>query len=107
MRCRGAVRRLASGRQALNDALIDGGDLLDVSAVQVLGTALTETSAGYLAAGIKKLFDVASPVLTAASVNQTGDSYARLGAPAGASVSARCAARSKATWTTSASRGRG
>ena len=41
-----------------------------------------------MAAGIKKLFDVASPVLTAASVNQTGDSYARLGAPAGASVSA-------------------
>lgn len=37
--------------------------------------ALTETGAGYLAAGFKKLFDVATPVLTAASVNQTGDSY--------------------------------
>ena len=60
---------------ALNDALVDGGDLLDVNAAQVIGTALTETSAGYLAAGIKKLFDVASPVLTAASVNQTGNSY--------------------------------
>lgn len=47
---------------------------------KLIGTALTETSAGYLAAAFKKLFDVATPVLTAASVNQTGDSYARLGA---------------------------
>jgi hypothetical protein len=39
----------------------------------ILATALTETSAGYLAAGFKKLFDVASPVLTAASVNQSRD----------------------------------
>jgi hypothetical protein len=45
-----------------------------VSLGGVLGTALTETSAGYLAAGIKKLFDVASPVMTLASVNQTADS---------------------------------
>jgi hypothetical protein len=58
---------------------------------QILGTALTET-AGQIAAAFKKLFDVASPVLTATSVNQTGDSYARLGAPAGASVSADIAA---------------
>ena len=42
---------------------------------QILGTALTET-AGYLAAGFKKLFNVATPVLTAESVNQTGDAYA-------------------------------
>lgn len=53
--------------------------------VQVLATALTETVGGYLAAAFKKLFDVATPVLTAASVNQTGDSYARIGA-AGASL---------------------
>lgn len=53
-----------------------GADALQVDLAQVLGTALTETSAGYLAAGIKKLFDVETPVLTAASVNQTGDAYA-------------------------------
>lgn len=41
----------------------------------VLTTLLTETSTGYLAAAFKKLFDVASPVLTAASVNQTGNAY--------------------------------
>jgi len=59
--------------------------------VQILGTALTET-AGQIAAAFKKLFDVASPVLTATSVNQTGDAYARLGAPAGASTAADIAA---------------
>jgi hypothetical protein len=41
---------------------------------QILGTALTET-AGYLAAGFKKFFNIASPVATVASVDQTGDSY--------------------------------
>jgi hypothetical protein len=44
---------------------------------QILGTALTET-AGYLAAGFKKFFNVATPVLTAESVNQTGDAYAKV-----------------------------
>lgn len=56
--------------------------------VSILGTSLTETVGGYLAAGFKKLFDVASPALTMASVNQTGDSYARIGAPSGASLAA-------------------
>lgn len=39
---------------------------------QILGTALTET-AGYLAAGFKKFFNIATPVMTVASVNQTAD----------------------------------
>lgn len=59
--------------------------------VQILATALTET-AGYLAAGFKKFFNIASPVHTVGSIDQTGDAYARLGAPAGASVSADVAA---------------
>jgi hypothetical protein len=42
---------------------------------QILGTALTET-AGYLAAGFKKFFNIATPVATVESINQTGDSYA-------------------------------
>ena len=45
-------------------------DTVDLGAI--LGTALTET-AGYIAAGFKKLFNVATPVLTVASVNQTID----------------------------------
>jgi hypothetical protein len=63
--------------------------LADLS--RILGTALTET-AGQIAGGFKKLFDVASPVFDLLSVKQTGDTYARLGAPAGASVSADIAA---------------
>lgn len=58
---------------------------------QILGTALTETS-GQIAAGFKKLLDVAVPVFTLTSVNQTGDNFARLGAPIGASISADIAA---------------
>ena len=54
--------------------------------MQILGTALTET-AGQIAGGFKKLFDVTSPVFTLLSINQTGDSYARIGA-AGASLTA-------------------
>lgn len=68
--------------------------------VQIIATALTETVGGYLSAGFKKLFDVAVPVLTAASVNQTGDSYARLGAPAGASHAADVASVKTDTGTT-------
>lgn len=70
---------------------IDTGGVVKANLAQILGTALTET-AGQIAAAFKKLFNVASPVFTAASVNQTGDAYARLGAPAGASVSADVAA---------------
>jgi hypothetical protein len=61
--------------------IVDANGRTDVNLEAVLGTVLTETVAGYLAAAIKKLFDVATPVLTAASVNQTGDAY---GAVAGA-----------------------
>lgn len=59
---------------------------------KILGTAPTEGGAGRLAAGFTKAYDVATPVWTAASVNQTGDSYARLGSPAGASIAADIAA---------------
>lgn len=58
---------------------------------QILGTALTET-AGLLAGGFKKFFNVSAPTLTCLGVDQTGDSYIRIGAPAGASVSADVAA---------------
>lgn len=44
----------------------------------MIGSAISETSAGYLAAGLKKLLDIANPVFTLASVNQTGDAYAKV-----------------------------
>jgi hypothetical protein len=71
---------------------------------QILGTALTET-AGLLAGGFKKFFNVATPAATmdhgvlvdtvttyTGNTPQTGDAFARIGAPAGASVSADVAA---------------
>lgn len=60
----------------------------DVNLKSILTTNLTETVAGYLSAAFKKLFDVATPVFDMTSVKQTGDSYVRLGAPVGASISA-------------------
>ena len=63
-------------------------DVPAVNVTTVMGTGLTESGAGRLAAAFSTFGDVASPVFTAASVGQTGDSFARLGAPAGASVSA-------------------
>lgn len=51
---------------------------LQVDLTKILGTALSETGAGYLAAAFVKLFDVSSPVLTSTSVNQTGDAYGKV-----------------------------
>lgn len=75
----------------LPSALTANGNI-KASLVEILTTAVTESVGGYLAAAYKKLLDVAVPVFTVASVNQTGDNYARLGAPAGASASADIAA---------------
>ena len=61
---------------------------VDANIAQVLGTAITEGAAGRAAGSLSAFLNVASPVLTCASVNQTGDGFARLGAPAGASIAA-------------------
>lgn len=50
----------------------------DISLKYILGTLLTET-AGLIAAAFKKFFNIASPTATAATVDQTGDSFARIG----------------------------
>lgn len=49
---------------------------VDANLIKILDTVLTETSGGYLAAALKKFLDVATPVFTAASVNQSGDVFA-------------------------------
>jgi hypothetical protein len=70
--------------------------------VSILGTAVTQGAAGRLAGAFSTLFDVAAPALTAASVNQTGDNFARIGA-LGAGLTAlapSATALSTATWTT-------
>lgn len=71
---------------------------------QILGTALTET-AGQIAAAFKQFFNIATPAATmdhgilvdtvttyTGNTKQTGDGFARLGAPAGASIAADIAA---------------
>jgi hypothetical protein len=54
----------------------DANGRIDANAKATLGTAFTEGAAGRLAGSISAFGNVASPVLTAASVNQTGDAYA-------------------------------
>ena len=92
----GVVAPLAGGYIVWGTAGTDYAEAtVDSAAVNVTtvkDAALTESAAGRLAAALSKLLDVETPVLTAASVNQSGDAYARLGAPAGASVSADVAA---------------
>ena len=75
----------------IGGALTISGGAVNASLVSILGTALTET-AGQLAAGFKKFFNVASPTSTMNEITlvdtittytgdtpQTGDSYARIG----------------------------
>src|SRR5581483_730560 len=66
---------------------VDASNQVKANLSAILGTALTET-AGYLAAAFKKFFNIQTPTLTTGGTDQTGDSYARLGAPAGASIAA-------------------
>ncbi len=73
---------------ANNHALvITAGGVASANLTQILGTALTET-AGLLAAGFKKLFNIVTPTLTIGGIDQTGDNFTRLGAPAEASIAA-------------------
>ncbi len=83
--------KLVRSTTPANTLTVDASHRALSDLASILGTALTET-AGYLAAGFKKFFNIETPVATVASVDQTGDSYARLGSPAGASVSADIAA---------------
>lgn len=46
---------------------------------QILGSALTEGAAGRIVAAFKKFFDVNASSLTTGGVDQTGDSFARIG----------------------------
>ena len=73
----------AAGRPEANASHI-GGTAAATAVVradlrQLLGTALTETAAGRIAAALVAFLDVPTPTLTAAGTNQTGDSFARIG----------------------------
>lgn len=85
----GASVLLSSGTGAGQLNFTSG--VVNANLVQILATALTETP-GQIAAAFKNFFNVGAPTLTCLDINQTGDSFARLGAPANASVSADIAA---------------
>lgn len=55
------------------NAMVLGTATLESDMVKVHGSALTESVGGYLAAGIIKQYDVAKPVFTAESTNQSAD----------------------------------
>ncbi len=75
---------------ALNDALIDGGDELDVNVTKVADTGQTANDNG---ADINTILSRIIGTLASGTHNpQGGDAYARLGTPAGADVSADVAA---------------
>jgi hypothetical protein len=54
------------------DSLVGGTDLLDTNLVQILGTALTETS-GQIAAAFNQFFNVATPAGTVNAVKLASD----------------------------------
>lgn len=82
------IAELVRSTTPANTLTVDSSNRAQADLRSILATALTETVAGYLAAAFKKFLDVVTPVFTAASVNQGGDNFARLGAPAGASIAA-------------------
>lgn len=88
----GVVAPLAGGYIVWGEAATDYAEATvesaSVNVTRVLDTLLTEGAAGRLAGSLSTFGNVAAPAFTAASVNQTGDSFARLGAPTGASISA-------------------
>ena len=55
------------------DSFVLGTGTLEADMIKVRGSALTETVGGYLSAGIVKQYDVAKPVFTSESINQTAD----------------------------------
>jgi len=79
-------------KELAGSTIQQSGGRPEVNLSHLMGTILTESVGGYLAAAFIKLFDVETPALTAASVDQTGDAFTRLGAPAGASLAADVAA---------------
>ena len=83
-------------------ALTSNGNL-KVSLQEILTTAITEGATGRIAAAWQGMFNVASPVFTAQSVNQTGDNYARIGATGSGltSLAPSSTALSTAQWTNS------
>lgn len=61
--------------KAILPAALTANGFIKASFVELITTALTEGAAGRLKAALTTLLDVAAPVLTVASVNQSGDTF--------------------------------
>lgn len=87
--------------QPVNHTGTDASARVQSDLRMILGTAPTEGAAGRLAGAFSVQYDVATPVFTAASVNQTGDSYPRIGANGAGltSLAPASTALSTAVWT--------
>lgn len=109
---RNSVDTAIADIQARLPAALTSNGNIKADVVSILNTVLTETS-GQLAAAFKQFFNIASPTSTANLITavttvttytgntpQTGDNYARLGAPAGASLAADVASIKTDTGTT-------
>jgi len=70
------IDKLVRSTTPANTLTVDTSHRALSDLASILGTALTET-AGYLAAGFKKFFNIETPIMTVESVNQTGDVYAQ------------------------------
>lgn len=69
----------SGGEAGVDSDNIGGTGKFSANLTAILGTAPTEGAAGRLAGAFTTFFNVAAPTLTTASVNQTGDSFVRIG----------------------------
>lgn len=95
----GNVGALLTSGTGTGQLSVSGG-VANANLLQIMGAALTGTAA-YIAAAFSYFFGVASPALTVASVNQTGDSFGRIGANGSGltSLAQASTALSNVTWT--------
>jgi len=61
-------------------AAVGSDNLPKVAMWSILGTGLSESTTGWIAAAFKKFFNIGTPTLTTGGTDQTGDSYGRIGA---------------------------
>lgn len=81
-----AIADVEGWMAAAPNALTANGNL-KASLIEIIDSILLQSGSGVIRAAFQGFFNTTTPVLTCDSVNQTGDSYARIGA-AGVSLSA-------------------
>jgi len=95
----GNVGALLTSGTGTGQLSVSGG-VANANLLQIMGSVLSGTAA-YIAAAFSSFFNIASPSLTVGSVNQSGDSFARIGSNGSGltSLAPASTALSNATWT--------